>query len=81
LPNQESDTTLGILVPAHTPQPVIALLHHEISNALMQPEMVEKLAALGFEAIASTPDEFAARIQADIAKWAKVIRAANLRME
>jgi tripartite-type tricarboxylate transporter receptor subunit TctC len=81
LPNQESDTTLGILVPAHTPQPVITLLHHEISNALMQPEMVEKLAALGFEAIASTPDEFAARIQADIAKWAKVIRAANLRME
>ena len=35
----------------------------------------------GFEAIVSTPDEFAARIQTDIPKWAKVIRAANIKVE
>jgi tripartite-type tricarboxylate transporter receptor subunit TctC len=81
LSNQDADTLLGILVPAGTPQPIIALLHREIGNAMTQPDVAEKLAALGFEAIVSTPDEFAARIQADIPKWAKVIRAANFRPE
>ena len=81
LPNQESDTIFGILVPAHTPEPVITLLHKEISNVLTQPGIEDKLASLGFEAIVSTPDEFAARIENDISKWAKVIRAANIKAE
>jgi len=81
LPDQESDTIFGILVPAHTPAPVIALLHREISNVLSQPGVEEKLASLGFEAIVSTPDEFAARIENDISKWAKVIRAANIKAD
>ena len=77
LPN----TILGILVPARTPQPIVALLHREVGGATTQPDVAEKLAALGFEAIVSTPDEFAARIQTDIPKWAKVIRAANIKVE
>ena len=77
LPN----TILGILVPARTPQPIVALLHREVGGAMTQPDVAEKLAALGFEAIVSTPDEFAARIQTDIPKWAKVIRAANIKVE
>jgi tripartite-type tricarboxylate transporter receptor subunit TctC len=81
LPNLESDTIFGILVPAHTPEPIIALLHKEISNALTQLGSVEKLASIGFEAVVSTPDEFAARIENDIPKWAKVIRAANIKPE
>jgi tripartite-type tricarboxylate transporter receptor subunit TctC len=81
LPDQEADTILGILVPARTPQPIVALLHREVGGAMTQPDVAEKLAALGFEAIVSTPDEFAARIQTDIPKWAKVIRAANIKVE
>jgi tripartite-type tricarboxylate transporter receptor subunit TctC len=81
LRNQESDTMFGILVPAYTPEPVIALLHKEISSALTQPGSEEKLASIGFEAVVSTPDEFAARIQNDISKWAKVIRAGNIKAE
>jgi tripartite-type tricarboxylate transporter receptor subunit TctC len=81
LPDQESDTIFGILVPAHTPEPVVALLHKEISNVFAQPGIEEKLASLGFEAIVSTPDEFAARIENDISKWAKVIRAANIKAD
>ena len=81
LSNQEADTILGILVPAGTPQPIIALLHQEIRNAMTQSDVAEKLAALGFEPIVSTPDAFAARIQTDIPKWAKVIRAANIRLD
>ena len=81
LPDQEADTILGILVPARTPQPIVALLHREVGGAMTHPDVAEKLAALGFEAIVSTPDEFAARIQTDIPKWAKVIRAANIKVE
>jgi tripartite-type tricarboxylate transporter receptor subunit TctC len=60
---------------------VITLLHQEISNVLSQPGTEEKLASLGFEAIVSTPNEFAARIENDILKWAKVIRAANIKAD
>jgi tripartite-type tricarboxylate transporter receptor subunit TctC len=81
LPDQEADTILGILVPARTPEPIIALLHREVRAAMTQPDIAEKLSALGFEAIVNTPDEFAARIRTDIPKWAKVIRAANIKAE
>jgi tripartite-type tricarboxylate transporter receptor subunit TctC len=81
LPGQEADTILGILVPARTPQPIIALLQREVGSAMAQPDVAEKLVALGFEAIASTPDEFAARIQSDILKWAKLIRETNIKAD
>jgi tripartite-type tricarboxylate transporter receptor subunit TctC len=81
LPDQEADTIVGILVPSGTPQSIVASLHGAIVAAMGQPDATEKLAALGFEAIASTPDEFAARIATDIPKWANVIRAANIKAE
>ena len=48
---------------------------------MKEPDVVEKLDALGFDAILSTPDEFTARIKVDIAKWANVIRTANIKIE
>jgi tripartite-type tricarboxylate transporter receptor subunit TctC len=72
---------LGVLVPAQTPQPIIALLHREIRNAMNEPDVAEKLASLGFETIASTPDEFSARIRADVPKFTKIIRAADIKAE
>ena len=48
---------------------------------MAQPDVAEKLTALGFDVIASTPDEFRARIASDIPKWAKVIQAANIKPE
>ena len=81
LPDQESDTMQGVLAPAGTPEPVIAMLHREIDKVMADPEVAQKTAALGFEKIASTPDEFARRIRADIPKWAKVIQTANIRID
>jgi tripartite-type tricarboxylate transporter receptor subunit TctC len=81
LPHQEADTILGILVPAGTPQPIIALLYREIGSAIRQPDVAEKLAVLGFESIVNTPEEFAARIDVDIPKWANVIRTANIKAD
>jgi tripartite-type tricarboxylate transporter receptor subunit TctC len=79
--DQEADTIVGILVPSGTPQSIVVSLHGAIVGAMGQPDAGEKLAALGFEAIASAPDEFAARIATDIPKWASVIRAANIKAE
>jgi tripartite-type tricarboxylate transporter receptor subunit TctC len=81
LPDQESDTMQGVLAPAGTPEPVIAMLHREIDKVMADPEVAQKMAALGFEKIASTPDELARRIRADIPKWAKVIQTANIRID
>ena len=45
------------------------------------PDVREKLAALGYEPITTSPDEFAARIKTEMEKWAKVIRDANIKLE
>jgi tripartite-type tricarboxylate transporter receptor subunit TctC len=81
LPNQEADTMQGILVPAGTPKEIIALLHREIVDAMAQPDIKAKMVSLGFETVASSPEEFAARIRAEIPKWGKVIRDANIKTE
>jgi tripartite-type tricarboxylate transporter receptor subunit TctC len=80
-PGQESDIILGVLVPAETPQDVIDRLHREIVRIVALPDVRERLSALGFEPIASTPKEFADRIRWEIDKWAKVIRAANIKAQ
>jgi tripartite-type tricarboxylate transporter receptor subunit TctC len=76
--DQESDIILGVLVPGSTPPAVIERLHRAIATIVAAPEVRERLAALGFEPIASTPAEFADRIKWEIEKWAKVIRAAGI---
>lgn len=79
LPDQEADTMQGILVPAGTPRAIIDLLQREIVTVMSLPEVKERMGALGFETVAGTPEEFAARIKVEIPKWAKVIRDANIK--
>ena len=62
--DQEADTLTGIVVPAGTPKEIVDLLQQEIAKIVAQPDVKEKLAALGFVPIANTPDEFGARIKA-----------------
>ena len=81
LPGQESDTMSGVVVPAHTPPPIIELLHREIGKAMIEPEAAQKLASLGFDTIDTTPEEFSSRIQTEIPKWAKVIQTAGIKAE
>jgi tripartite-type tricarboxylate transporter receptor subunit TctC len=81
LTNQEADTMQGILVPAGTPRPIIDLLRREIVAVMELPDVKEKMVALGFETVASTPEEFAERIRVEIPKWAKVIRDANIKVQ
>ena len=71
----------GFLAPANVPAEIIARLNAEAVKALTSPELRERYAALGVTPIADTPEQYAATIRNDIARWAKVVRAANLRIE
>jgi tripartite-type tricarboxylate transporter receptor subunit TctC len=79
VPDQEGGTPQGILLPKGVPPAVIDLLYKETVRAL--PEIKDRLAAVGFEPIGGTPAEFKARIAAEVPKWAKVIREANIKPE
>jgi tripartite-type tricarboxylate transporter receptor subunit TctC len=77
----EADTWVGVLVPAKTPKEIITRLNREIVKIIAVPDMHERLAALGLDAVGSTPEEFATRIKVETEKWAKVIRAANIKVD
>jgi tripartite-type tricarboxylate transporter receptor subunit TctC len=80
-PEIEGDSWVGILAPAGTPKDIVALLHREVAKILGLPDMKERLAALGYDIVASTPEEYARRIEVEIELWAKVIRAANIKAQ
>jgi tripartite-type tricarboxylate transporter receptor subunit TctC len=60
---------------------VVAKLSAEMVRILRQPDVVTRLAGQGAEPVASTPDEFAAFIRAEIDKWSKLVAAAKMRAE
>jgi tripartite-type tricarboxylate transporter receptor subunit TctC len=80
-PDVEGESWFAVAVPAGTPKEIVALLNREIVKAMALPDVKERLETLGFDSIASTPEEFGARIRTDTEKWAKVIRAANIKPE
>jgi tripartite-type tricarboxylate transporter receptor subunit TctC len=78
-PDIETESWVGVLVPTGTPKEIITILNREIVKIVHMRDIQERLAALGYDAIGTTPEEFAARIRAETEKWAKVIRAANIK--
>ncbi len=74
VPGYGYQSWFGIAAPAGTPPSVIARLHEGLIRPLGQAEVRERLAALGYEVIATTPREMAEKIRADTQTWAKVIR-------
>ncbi|HYC49078.1 MAG TPA: tripartite tricarboxylate transporter substrate binding protein [Burkholderiales bacterium] len=78
---QEADTLQGVLLPAGTPRAIVTKLHADIVKALAQPDAKERVTALGFDIIASSPEQFAAQVKAEIAKWGKVIKAAGIKAD
>jgi len=79
--DQEADTLTGIVVPAGTPREIVDLIYREVAKAVAEPDVKQKLTALGFIPIANTPEEFSARIKTEMAKWGKVVHDAKLRIE
>lgn len=78
VPGYESAQWYGVWAPAGTPRDVIVWLQREAAAILRAPQMQKRLADDGLEVVASAPDEFAAMIKADIAKWTKVVKAAGI---
>jgi tripartite-type tricarboxylate transporter receptor subunit TctC len=70
-----------MLVPAGTPKAIVDLLYSETIKVLQLPDVKERFAAIGVDVVGNTPDEFAAQIRAEIAKWGKVIKDANIKAE
>ncbi len=78
VPGYESMQWYGLLLPAGTPPELIAWLHRETTALLRAAPFKERLASDGMDVVANTPEEFAAMIKADIAKWTKLIKAIGL---
>jgi tripartite-type tricarboxylate transporter receptor subunit TctC len=78
---QEADTLQGVLLPAGTPKAIVSKVHGDIVRVLSQPDVKEKVAALGFDIVASSPEQFSAQIKAEIEKWGKVIKAAGVKAD
>jgi tripartite-type tricarboxylate transporter receptor subunit TctC len=76
-----SDSWYGIVVPAGTPQAVIHRLAEEIRRVAALPDVRRNLDAQGAEAMANSPEEFADQIKKDLARWSKVAREANVRID
>jgi tripartite-type tricarboxylate transporter receptor subunit TctC len=80
-PEVEGNFWVGMFAPAGTPADIVALLNREIGSAVALPDTRQRLDALGFEPAATTPQETAATLRSDSAKWAKVIQAAGIKAE
>jgi tripartite-type tricarboxylate transporter receptor subunit TctC len=78
LPGYDATSWYGMLAPAAVPRPAITRLSDESVKALAAPDLKERLLALGIEPARGGADEFAGFLEAEIAKWAKVIKAAGI---
>ena len=76
----EADAWNGLIAPAGTPDAIVAKIAREVAEVITAPDVRDKLSAQLMEPIPGTTAEFRARIDADLARWAPVVRAANIRV-
>ncbi len=77
----ESDFVTGLLGPAGLPKPIVAKLQSETLKIARSAEFREFLAAQGYESLALTGDEFAARVKTELAQWQRVVKERNIKVE
>lgn len=81
VPGYESSSWQAMVAPARTPKPIIERLHREIVSALNSNELRKRLLAEGSEIGGMPPDQFGAYIKSEIAKWSKVVKDSNIKVE
>jgi len=81
VPGYEVTSWYGIVAPAATPKSIVARLHRELAAMARKPEVVQRLVALGIDAEGTSPEEFAAQTRSEIAKWAKVVKLAGVKLD
>ena len=81
VPGFEVDQWYGVITSSMVPQPIVGKLNAAIVEALKQPEVATRLAADGSIPVGSSPEQFNAHIKSEIAKWKKLVKEANLRLD
>jgi tripartite-type tricarboxylate transporter receptor subunit TctC len=81
LPGFEVSVWFAVLAPAATPRDIVQKLNAVLVKALQSPDVKQRLAEQGAEPVGNTPEQFAATIQRDLAKWAKVVKDANVKLD
>ena len=81
LPGYEAVPLQGLFAPAKTPRAVVLQLNQDVARYIQRNEIREKLANAGSEAVGGTPEQFAARVKAEVARWGKVIKDAGIRAD
>lgn len=71
----------GVLAPAGLPRPIVTRLHQELTSAASYPAIVERYKVLMLDPATSTPEEFHALIESDLARWGKVVREAGIKVQ
>jgi tripartite-type tricarboxylate transporter receptor subunit TctC len=78
VPNYQASSWFGVVAPAGTPPAIVARLHQAIAAAVRTPAMQERFAKTGARLLGDSPQEFAARIRTERARWGEIIKAANI---
>jgi tripartite-type tricarboxylate transporter receptor subunit TctC len=77
----ESSTAFGVLAPAKTPSAIVASLNAELVKALRGADIKEKLTGLGMEPVGGTPEQYSAHIKEELAKYARIVKAAGIKAD
>jgi tripartite-type tricarboxylate transporter receptor subunit TctC len=80
-PEYEINSWQGMFAPAGTPADIVTKINRSIAATLKLPDVGARLSDLGAEPVASTPEQFAAHVKREIAKWARVVKAAGIRID
>ena len=81
VPDFDLTTWYGVWAPVGTPKDIVARMNAEIVRLVVLPDMKEKLAGLGVEASAFTPEQFAAFNRTEYERWGRIVRAANIKLD
>ena len=81
VPGMEALLWFGLFAPANTPRPIVMKLNQAVGDILRQPEVKEAILKQGAEVAPSTPEELAAWVKSELARWTPVIKTAGIRAD
>lgn len=81
MPGFHASSWHGFFAPAGTPRDIVARLHSEVTRIVRLPDVTERLSAQGVEPVANTPEQFGDFIKSEVARWARVVKAARVKAD
>ena len=81
LPGFDITAWYGFMAPAGTPREIVTKIHDDSVTVIRRPDFLERLDKDGIEPVANTPEEFGAEIKTDLARWAKIVKAAGAKLD